>query len=121
MHAEGGSSIYVFSSSSPLGPWKYMNDVGSNTTHGAFDPHSPYSYITRAQASAVFSVENLDGASEYIWFGNQWTTSPRRNSDLVYWSVIEWEEDIYRSSPLFGKMRLNLTCEIINMLPTNMW
>ena len=30
---------------------------------------------------------------EYIWFGNQWTTSPRHISDLVYWSVIEWEED----------------------------
>ena len=104
----GGSSIYVFSSSSPLGPWKYNNDVGSNTTHGAFDPHSPYSYITRAQASAVFSVENVDGTSEYIWFGNQWTTSPRRNSDLVYWSIIEWEEDGLSIKPFVWQDEIEL-------------
>ena len=97
-----------FPSSSPLGPWKYNNDVGSNTTHGAFDPHSRYRYITRALASAVFSVENLDGTSEYIWFGNQWTTSPRRNSDLVYWSVIEWEEDDLSIKPFVWQDEIEL-------------
>ena len=69
-----------------------MNDVGSNTTHGAFDPHSPYSYITRAQASAVFSVENLDGAMNISGSATSGQLLQDFNSDLVYWSVIEWEE-----------------------------
>ena len=86
----GGSSIYVFSAPSPLGPWKYINDVGSNKTQTIYDPHSPYNYITRAQASAVIPVKDINDNMQYLWFGNQWTTSTKRNSDLVYWSIIEW-------------------------------
>eukprot|EP00943_MAST-04B_sp_MAST-4B-sp1_P004360 g4360.t1 len=89
----GGSSIYVFSSPSPLGPWKYIDDVGSNKTQKAFNPQSPYNYVTRAQASAVFPVKDVNNTIEYIWFGNQWTTSAKRNSDLVYWSIINWDSN----------------------------
>ena len=50
----------------------------------------------------------MDGTSEYIWFGNQWTTSPRRNSDLVYWSIIEWEEDGLSIKPFVWQDEIEL-------------
>ena len=88
----GGSSIFVFAASTPLGPWKYMGDVGKNTSQPNYDMHSPFNYVTQAQASAVFQVENpLSGQMQYVWLGNQWTSSPRRNTDLLYWSILEWE------------------------------
>jgi hypothetical protein len=96
----GGSSIYVFSSPTPLGPWKFMGDIGQNKTQPAFDKHSPYNYVTRAQASAVFQVEDsCSGEMQFVWLGNQWTSSLKRNSDLLYWSILEWDESKNRLKP----------------------
>lgn len=82
----GGSSIYVFTASHPLGPWKYIGDVGR--TNQSFDPHSATNYVTNAQASDVFEL-----AGQYIWMGNQWVTSGYRNSGLLYWTVLQFEDD----------------------------
>ena len=79
----GGSSIYVFSASSPLSKWEFLGDIGANRSH-AYDPHSPYNYVTRAQASTVFQVPDpSSGEIQYVWLGNQWTSSPQRNTDLT--------------------------------------
>jgi beta-xylosidase len=88
----GGASIYVFRAPSPLGPWKYVSDVGSNPAraNASFDPHSPDSYVTKAQASAVF--ESPPGSGQFVWLGNQWVTSGRRNADLLYWTVLNFDE-----------------------------
>lgn len=88
----GGASIYVFRAPSPLGPWRFVGDIGSNpprTPNATFDPHSPDSYSTRAQASAVF--EAPPGSDQWVWLGNQWVTSGARNSGLLYWFVIDFD------------------------------
>eukprot|EP00051_Salpingoeca_urceolata_P007973 m.102301 g.102301 ORF g.102301 m.102301 type:complete len:397 (+) comp15503_c0_seq1:66-1256(+) len=93
----GGSSIYVFTAPSPLGPFTYRGDIGSNQTSG-FDPHSPWNYVTRAQASKVVPVPSGTGSdTTYLWMGNQWVTSQYpgrpRNHDLLYWWPLEFEAD----------------------------
>jgi hypothetical protein len=87
---KGGSSIYVFRSPAPLGPWSFVGDVGS-VPGVPFDPHSPRNYVTRAQASTVFEVG--DGG-EMVWLGNQWASGKNavRNSDLLYWSVLRFDD-----------------------------
>lgn len=83
----GGSSVYVFAASSPLGPYEFIGDIGSNHT-AAYDPHSPYNYITRAQASVVIPIPISGPETAFLWMGNQWVTSSRRDSDLLYWAVL---------------------------------
>jgi hypothetical protein len=87
----GGSNIYVFTASAPLGPYHYQGDVGSNTS-APFDPHSPWNYPTRAQAAAVVRI-----GAQYLWMGNQWTTSRApgnpRNHDLLYFWPLEFTAD----------------------------
>jgi len=86
----GGSSIYVFVSSNPMGPYSYQGDVGSNPDQ-PFDKHSPYNYVTKAQASAVFPVGHSGGVT-WLWMGNQWITSQfpgaPRNHDLLYFTPL---------------------------------
>ena len=60
----GGSSIYVFVAPSPLGPWRYLSDVGSRPSH-TYNPNSPTNYVTGAQASTVIQVS--DGKERYVW------------------------------------------------------
>jgi beta-xylosidase len=43
----GGSSLYVLTAPSPVGPWTFQGDVGSNP--GRFDPHSATNYVTKAR------------------------------------------------------------------------
>ena len=39
---------------SPMGPYKLVGDVGSNTTMGhVFSPTSQYNYVTKAQGTKV--------------------------------------------------------------------
>ena len=83
----GGSSIYVFRAKSPMGPWSYVRDIGSVPGH-VFNKHDPNNYVTRAQASAVFSA----GKDQFLWMGNQWVTSGRRDSSLLYWFVLDWDQ-----------------------------
>ena len=91
---KGGSSIYVYASkTSPLGPYKYLGDIGRNSsTKEQSDIHNEYRFITRAQASAVFKV----GSDQLIWLGNQWVTSQisghPRNHDLLYWHKLQFIE-----------------------------
>ena len=87
----GGSSIYVFRADSPLGPWRFVNDVGSNPRPPGtpFDIHNPNSFVTKAQASAVLDVGN----NQWLWLGNQWVTSERRNADLLYWTLLAFDEN----------------------------
>ena len=56
----GGSNMYVFISTSPMGPFVYRGDSGSNTT-APFDTHSPWNYPTRAQASAAVKIAGSAG------------------------------------------------------------
>ena len=85
----GGSSIYVFMAPHPLGPWRYVRDIGRNLTQ-PFDPHSPYNYVTNAQASSVFEL----GDDQFVWLGNQWTTGAgTANSGLLYWTVLDFDPD----------------------------
>jgi hypothetical protein len=86
----GGSSVYVFAAPTPLGPYTYHGDVGTNHTTAPYDVHSPYNYITRAQASVVISVPTIGGGVSYLWLGNQWVTSDRRDSDLLFWAVLNF-------------------------------
>lgn len=60
----GGSSIYVFVAPSPLGPWRYLSDIGSRPSH-TYNPNSPTNYVTGAQASTVIQVS--DGKERYVW------------------------------------------------------
>lgn len=88
---KGGSNVVVYMAPSPMGPYTYGGDVGSNTT-APFDAHSPYNYVTRAQGSKVIPVPAADGSVQYVWIGNQWTTSTLpgapRDHDLLYWTVL---------------------------------
>lgn len=100
----GGSSIYVYTATSPLGPYTYRGEIGSNTTNGhVFDPHSPYNFVTRAQASSIVAVLPASGSGsggadggelQYLWLGNQWVSSQLpghpRNTDLNYWAVLNF-------------------------------
>ena len=80
--------MYVFRSSTPLGPWYYAGDVGAYTTAlSPFSKHDPLAYVTHAQASTVVDVNG-----QYVWLGNQWVTGATRNSDLLYWSVLNFDE-----------------------------
>ena len=93
----GGSNMYVFTSTSPMGPFTYRGDSGSNTT-APFDVHSPWNYPTRAQASAAVKIDGGTGHAEQIlWMGNQWVTSQApgrpRNSDLLYFWPLEFTAD----------------------------
>ncbi|EDQ88893.1 uncharacterized protein MONBRDRAFT_26063 [Monosiga brevicollis MX1] len=100
----GGSTIYLFAASHPLSTYTYLGDFGSNTTH-AFDPASPWNYVTRSQPTAVFRVpsptraasmgsETLSHDDQYIFLGNQWVTAAEpghpRNHDLLYWSQLSF-------------------------------
>jgi hypothetical protein len=91
----GGSNIEVYTATSPLGPYTYAGDVGTNTSQ-AFNAFSPLNYVTHAQASKVFTVPAADGSLQYVWLGNQWVTSQQpgnpRNHDLLYWSIIQFDE-----------------------------
>ena len=90
----GGSSSYVLTSTSPMGEFVYRGEVTGNST-AEFDPHSPYNWNTRAQASAVFLVPSSSGEMQYVWMGNQWVSSPdsQRNHDLLYWAVLHFDEE----------------------------
>ena len=80
----GGSSMYVLSSPSIAGPWRYQGDVGSVPNH-TFDPHSPHNYVTRAQGSAVFPA-----GDDFVYLGNQWNTGPSRNHDLLFFGLLQF-------------------------------
>ena len=84
----GGSSVFVFASHSPLGPYKFLGDIGSKQP---FNKHSPHNFVTNAQASAVFEVVTSSG-NESVWLGNQWVTSTLpgnpRNHDLLYFTKL---------------------------------
>jgi hypothetical protein len=93
----GGSNVVVYTAPAPLGPYTRQGDVGSNTTH-AFDPASPFNYVTRAQGSKVVVVPAADGSAQYLWLGNQWVTARTpsgglggpRNADLLYWTLLDF-------------------------------
>jgi len=92
----GGATVYVMRAKSLKGPWEYLGDVGSNPTK--FDPYSRDNYVTKAQASTVFTVKATDGTMQYIWLGNQWNSGlaekppgPRHHG-LLYFSVLQFNE-----------------------------
>ena len=94
---KGGSSMDVFVADKPLGPYKSLGDVGSNTSQ-PYDPHSPTNFITNAQGSSIFVLPAKGGLpAQYVWLGNQWVTSRQagkaRNGDLLYFSNLVFEAD----------------------------
>lgn len=112
----GGSNVVVYTAPKPLGPWTLLGDVGSNSTAGhAFDKHSPFNYVTRAQGSAVVRVPaagGADGAAQYLWLGNAFVSSPARDSDLLYWTVLEFN-DSAPGSPILQIVRQDETVIIV--------
>jgi len=96
----GGSNVVVYTAPAPLGPWTLAGDVGSNSTAGhAFDKHSPWNYVTRAQGSAVVRVPPAGGppeAAQYLWLGNAFVSNPlpgaARDGDLLYWTVLKFND-----------------------------
>lgn len=105
----GGSTVYVMRAKTLKGPWEYLGDVGSNPGK-PFDPHSKDNYVTKAQASTVFTVKAPDGKLQYVWMGNQWnsglseTPPGPRHHDLLYWTVLQFnatggvEQMVYNQS-----------------------
>ena len=93
----GGSNMYMLWATSPAGPWKLMEDVGSRLVNGRIpstsNVHDPNRFTTRAQGTAVFKV-----GRQVVWLGNQWNTGPRRNADLLYWAVLEFEGNKSRNA-----------------------
>jgi beta-xylosidase len=91
----GGSNVEVYTGPSPMGPFTFRGDVGSNASQ-PFDKHSPTNYVTHAQQSKVFTVTAADGTVQYVWLGNQWVTSALpgapRSHDLLYWAVLEFDD-----------------------------
>ena len=93
---KGGSNLWVNVADHPLGPWKFLGDIGLNTscTSPLIPPttnsipltHSPHSFITRSQAATVFEVNG-----SLVLLGNQWVSSARRNTDLFFWSELQFD------------------------------
>lgn len=50
--------------------------------------------MTRAQGSAVVVLANhsSDGSDVPLWVGNQWVSSEHRNSDLLFWALLEHDD-----------------------------
>ena len=103
---KGGSNAYVMTAlGSPLGVWRYVDDIGENTTQCALQHgpdgcykggHSPLQWIDHAQTAAVFSVQEA-GRTEAttVLLSNQWVTASEplyaRNADLLYWDAVRWD------------------------------
>jgi beta-xylosidase len=102
---KGGSSIFVFSASAPLGPYTYQSDIatipgipsGNASTcaeqRGVNGPPGCV-YSWRSQATATFVYGNTT-----VLLGNQWQTagsppgSGPRNRDLLYFAPLSFKED----------------------------
>jgi len=92
----GGSNVVVYRAAAPRGPWRLQGDVGSNRTAGhVFDAHSPYNYVTRAQASKVVAVPSAGGETQWLLIGNQWVTATApgrpRDQDLLYFTKLAFD------------------------------
>jgi len=96
---KGGSNLWVDVADHPLGPWRYLGDIGRNlstpspnTSFPCPRTHSPFTFSTRSQASAVFEYGDA-----HIFLGNQWVTATEpghpRNGDLFFWSVLRFGAD----------------------------
>ena len=87
-----GSTIYVLSAPAPAGPWTFQGDVGSVPGH-TFDKHSPDNYVSKAQGSAIFKVDD-----QVVYLGNQWNSGLKetppgpRNHDLLFWTVLQFDD-----------------------------
>jgi len=80
-----GSNVWVYTASSPLGPYTLLGDIG--TQDGK--------YVTRAQQSTILQVPSEDGTMQYIWLGNQWGTAPDGcyNHDLISWFPLQFQQN----------------------------
>jgi hypothetical protein len=49
--------------------------------------------VTKAQASVVLVLENSSKQTgqKVLWMGNQWVTGKRRNADLLYWTMLDFD------------------------------
>jgi hypothetical protein len=98
---KGGSTIFVFSSSSPMGPYTYQSDIGTvpgsngNASTCASQRGKPglpgCVYSWRAQATGSFQIGGTT-----VLLGNQWQTSGNppgsgpRNADLLYFAPLKF-------------------------------
>jgi hypothetical protein len=78
----------VHVSRSPLGPYDYLGDVGTEPGHVACNSCDG-KFVTRAQQSAVF---NVGGSGELMWLGNRWESSldGQLNHALLYFTRLEF-------------------------------
>ena len=100
---KGGSNIWVVTADHPLGPWRYIGDIGLNKStspaksflpDGAPRVHSPYSFSTRSQVATVFKIIN-NSSETVVFLGNQWVTASSpgrpRNQDLFFWAALDFD------------------------------
>ncbi|CAF0842463.1 unnamed protein product [Adineta ricciae] len=76
-----GSAVTVYTSSSPLGPYKTTANIG-NEGH--------------AQQSSVLKYRTSTGdGNGYLWQGNRWQSSPdgAKGHDFTYWSPMTFDQD----------------------------
>ena len=76
-----GASVTVYTSSSPLGPYKTMNNLGN-------EGHAQLYNILQ------FKTTSREGYG-YLWQGNKWQSSPdgTKGHDFTYWSPLSFDQD----------------------------
>jgi beta-xylosidase len=76
-----GSSVTVYTSSSPLGPFKTTNNLG-NEGHAQ-------------QLNIIQFNSTRDGGYGYLWLGNRWQSSPDgiKGHDFTYWSPMSFDQN----------------------------
>lgn len=81
-----GASVFVHVARSPLGPYRYLGDIGTDPGHKACNPCDG-KFVTKAQQSAV-----LDVAGEIVWVGNQWQSAAdgQLNHGLLYFTPLSF-------------------------------
>ena len=76
-----GSGVTIYNSTSPLGPYGTMNNIGN-------EGHAQQYNILKYKTSGA---ENYG----YLWQGNKWQSSPdgAKGHDFTYWSPMSFDQD----------------------------
>eukprot|EP00040_Diaphanoeca_grandis_P027038 m.152877 g.152877 ORF g.152877 m.152877 type:complete len:559 (+) comp30817_c2_seq3:120-1796(+) len=102
-----GSGAGVYTSTTPLGPWIYHENIactkpvgsgcGCGMDHKLSNGTTCDNYgfsLTKAQQNFVIQIPSTtaDGGIEYVWTGDRWQSAASgiKAQDLQYWSVLKW-------------------------------
>jgi hypothetical protein len=95
-----GSGVRVYTSSSPLGPYEYVDNINVNDdlSGGGLDWTPPgegrRNTILRAQQTHVARLQTTSGTL-YMWMGDRWgsTKDGVKGHDFQVWVPLEFRED----------------------------